>query len=203
MSNGIDVEFVKERYAGMSDQELSYFITHEGGGITPEALDLAKAEIEKRGLSSQLVDALDVQNKTTYTVEEIDDYCDIIRSLDCPVCYKRNEKLNAVKTAEVMSFLVLTQYTKEVRIGCEDCLDKGINKSLGKTILLGWWGVPWGIIRTIEAISINLKSKHINRMQQEIPSDLLRGFAIANMGRIEANKGNRAGLQQIIARNKE
>lgn len=201
MSTGIDIEFVRERYANMSDEELIYFIRYDGGGLAGETLEIIKAEVVKRGLDMQhmqLSKTLDKQNKT-YTEEEVAASCEIIRSLDCPICYKKNEPLNAVRSAEVISFILVTQSLKKVHIGCKDCLDKTINKSLGKTILLGWWGFPWGIIRTIEAISINLKSKHFIHVQQDVSDELLREFAIDNMELINAHKGNMAGLQEIFS----
>jgi hypothetical protein len=65
-------------------------------------------------------------------------------------------------TSEVISFIVFTQYKKKIKVGCGHCLDKANENALIKSTVLGWWGLPWGIIRTPGAISTNLKSKRTN-----------------------------------------
>jgi hypothetical protein len=200
MSAGIDLEFIRERYANMSDKELTLFITLEGAGITADALALAQAEVKKRGLNIQLSKALDVLSEKEYTMEEIDAWCDIISSLDCPVCFSRHKALNAVKTAEVLSFFVRTFYRNRVLIGCKECLDQDIDGATNATVLLGWWGFPWVMIKSVEAIRINRESKRLNSIERDSHSDEFRNFAINNMAGIEAHKGNREELQNIIRR---
>jgi hypothetical protein len=197
MSFGIDVKFVQERYAQMSDAELVALTINDAGGLTPEALEIAKDELKKRGLNTRFAAALDAQNKPSYTVEEIDYYCGLINGLNCPVCGSSTEKLNATLTSEVMSFIVITQYKRKMHVGCPDCLDTLNNAALGKTMLLGWWGIPWGIVRSIQAIGVNLKSKRSNHADS--PNDYLRDFALHNIGQLEAYKDNPAKLKQLIS----
>lgn len=99
-------------------------------------------------------------------------------------------------TGEVMSFIVFTAYTKKIGIGCASCLDKANNNSLLKSVLLGWWGIPWGIINTIRSIILNLRSKKSNHSYEH--SDYLVGFALSKIGELETYKGNKQKLQEII-----
>src|SRR5437867_2874948 len=85
MSTGIDIKFVQERYQRMSDDELIRIVTQDAYGLTPEAMEVVKAEIQKRGLDENIAKGVEAQNKT-YTIEEIDAYCDIVSNLGCPSC---------------------------------------------------------------------------------------------------------------------
>ena len=71
--------------------------------------------------------------------------------------------------------------------------------ALIKTVILGWWGFPWGIIRTIQAIGINTKNKNTNDQQE--PNDFLRSFVISNIGQIEAYKNDKEKLLALISAN--
>ncbi|MRG45454.1 hypothetical protein GFS24_10030 [Chitinophaga sp. SYP-B3965] len=195
MATGINTKWVQERYEKMSNQELIQTVTQDAAGLTPEALEIVKAELKRRNLSHSLADALDVQNKT-YTIQEIDKYCDAIRELDCPICNTSTSKLNATLTAEVVSIIVVTNFTKKIRIGCPGCLDNANTAAAAKSAVLGWWGFPWGIIRTIQAIVINLKNRKSNHM--DTPNDYLRSFALSRIGELEAYKGDKAKLRRVI-----
>jgi predicted nucleic-acid-binding Zn-ribbon protein len=197
MSTGIDIELGQETYQRMTDDELIRIATQDAHGLTPEALEVVKAEIRKRGLNENITKGLDAQNKTI-TIGEIDSYCKVISELSCPICGNSSEKLNATITGEVMSFIFLTTYKKKIKVGCPDCLDKANNNALAKNAFLGWWGIPWGIIRTIQYISLNLKSKRTNRSND--PNDYLRSFALNKIGELETYKNDKNKLQQILIR---
>jgi hypothetical protein len=195
MSKGIDIRFVQEAYQRMPDDELVRIATQDATGLTPEAIDIVKSEILRRGLDVNIAKGVDVQNRD-YTIEDIDAYCNIISQLNCPFCGSAAEKLNATVTAEVMSFVVFSVYNKKVKIGCPGCLSKANNNALAKTVLLGWWGIPWGVIRTVQSIAVNIRSKKANHLQGH--SDYLRGFVAGAIGEIETYKDNKGKLQQLL-----
>jgi hypothetical protein len=197
MSTGIDIKFVQETYQRMSDDELIRITTQDAYGLTPEAMEVVKTEIQKRGLDQNIGKGLEAQNKT-YTIEEIDAYCDIVRSLSCPTCGSTTERLNATMTGEVLSIIFFTRYEKKIKIGCPHCLDKANNKALKKSALLGWWGIPWGIIHTVQAIALNLISKRTNHLPNH--NEDLRSFTLSVVGELEAYKGNKEKLQQVLER---
>ena len=197
MSTGIDIKYVKENYESMPDDKLIMIATQEANDLTPEAMEIVKYEIRKRGLSENIVKAVDAQNKT-YTIEEIDAYCDIISNLSCPYCGNFSNKLNATVTFETISFLVLTHHKRSIKVGCPDCLDKANNNALLKSFFLGWWGFPWGLIRTPQAIVVNLKNKRKNHLGTH--NDFFRAFALGRIGEIEANRSNKEQLLQILVR---
>lgn len=196
MSSGIDVKFIQERYEQMSDAELTSLVNDDASGLTPEALEIAKNEIKKRGMNPLFATVLDAQNKS-YSIEEIDYYCSLINGFNCPICGNGNDKLNATLTAEVMSFIVVTQYKKKIHVGCPDCLDKLTNSALTKTIVLGWWGIPFGIIKSIQAISLNFKGKQSNHADS--PNQCLRDLVLSNIVQLEVYKGNPEKINQFIS----
>jgi hypothetical protein len=192
----MDMQFIRENYQRMPDNELIRVATQDAAGLTPEAQQIVKEEIQKRGLDPAILGGIEAQNKE-YTVDHLDQYCAMIRGLECPRCGGSGALLNGTQTSEVVSFIILTQRTKKLKIACPDCLDKANNEALAKTAVLGWWGVPWGIIRTIQAIVQNLKSKKTNRV--EGPNAYLRGFVLSRIGQLETYKGDKVKLQEVIS----
>ena len=197
MSTGIDIQFVQEKYGRMSDGELVQIATQDAYGLTPEAIEVVKAEIQKRGLNENISKGADAQNKD-YTMEEINAYCNIVSRLSCPSCGNTTSRLNATLTSEVMSFIFFTTYNKKLKVGCSHCLDKANNNALTKTAILGWWGIPWGIIRTPQAITLNIKSKRTNHSPDH--NNYLRGFTLSVIGELETYKNNKEKLQQVLVR---
>jgi predicted nucleic-acid-binding Zn-ribbon protein len=197
MSTGIDIKFVQERYERMSDDELIRIATQDAYGLTPEAMEVVKAEIQKRGLDENISKGVEAQNKS-YAIEEIDTYCDIVSNLSCPSCGNMTERLNATMTGEVMSFIFFTTYNKKIKVGCPHCLDKANSNALTKTALLGWWGFPWGVIRTPQAIALNIKSKRTNHLPGH--NDYFRSFTLGVIGELETYKNNKEKLLQILSR---
>jgi predicted nucleic-acid-binding Zn-ribbon protein len=195
MSGGIDTQFVREHYQKLTDAELVQAVTTDAAGLTSEAIEIVKEEIAKRNLSTSLIKGMEAQNRS-FTIEEIDHYCNLIRQLDCPACGSSQTALNGTMTSEVTSFVFFTQHTKKIKIACPNCLDKANSAALTKTALLGWWGVPWGIIRSIKAISQNIKSKRSNH--NNTPNHFLRSYTLSKIGELETYKDNKEKLQQLI-----
>ena len=196
MSTGLDIRFVRENYQKKTDAELIQAATTDAVGLTPEALEVVKEEILKRKLDTSVIKGLEAQNKT-YTIEEVDKYCNIIRQLNCPTCGTSHTPLNATMTSEVMSFILVTKWSKKLRVACPNCLDRANESALTKTALLGWWGIPWGFIRSIQAIGQNVRNKKTNH--SDTPNDFLRSYALSKIGELETYKDNKEKLQQIIS----
>lgn len=195
MSSGIDINFIKDTYSRMPDEELIRIATSDAHGLTPEAIEVINVEIKKRGLDEKLNKGIEAQNRE-YTIQEIDAYCELLRDLNCPICGNNTERLNATLTCEVISFVFFTTSNNKIYIGCPNCLDNANNKALTKTVLLGWWGIPWGLIKTPKAIVLNMQSKRIIRLQDH--SDHMRSFVLSTIGELETYRDNKEKLQQIL-----
>lgn len=197
MAKGLDIEIVKENYRRLSDAELIRIATEDAFGLTSEAQQIVFEEIKRRKLDLNIINGIAAQNKE-FTLEEIDSYTEIIRNLNCPDCGSTESRLNATLTSEVISIIFYTEYDKKLKVACPSCLDKANNKAIIKTLLIGWWSIPWGIIRSFQAIINNFRSKKTNH--NIAANDFLRSFILNNVGSIEAFKTNREKLQEIISK---
>ena len=55
MSSEIDIQFVRDNYQRMKDEELIRVATQDAAGLTPEAQEIIKEEIEKRKLDTNII----------------------------------------------------------------------------------------------------------------------------------------------------
>jgi hypothetical protein len=186
---------LKENYRRLSDAKLMRIASESATTLRPEALVLLKEELSTRGLAATVEKAIEVQFKVV-SEEGISEYCKLLQAQPCPICRSTAQPLNATLTSKVMSFLVLTTWKKQFAIACPACLDK-LNRDASTTsALLGWWGFPWGIIRTIQALISNGKMAKTNHASY--PNHLLKSFVVGNAGRIEAARDNAIDLQALI-----
>jgi hypothetical protein len=120
-----------------------------------------------------------------------------VRSLPCPHCGSANSPLNATLVSEVMSFIFLTHLRRQVVIGCPACLDKAIQRAQVRTLLLGWWGIPFGIFRTVGAVAGNIKHKQQLRHATG-PTEVLESFVRSNAAQLIMRKEHPRALQNLI-----
>jgi len=197
MSIGIDIKYVQERYAQMSDDELTYTVTSNASGLTPEALEVAREEVRKRGLDLRLIDVLEVQNKEL-TADEINGYCELVRNLNCPVCGSKGP-LSATLAVTHMSFFGYGDNNEKlIHVACPSCLVEIHNAALRKTMFLGWWDVPSGVIKSIRAIRLNKKNRQLDHTGS-VPNEYLKAFVMAKLVQLELHKDQKGRLQSVIA----
>lgn len=185
---------LRKNYERFSDEKLIRIATEEATDLRPEALALLREIIQERGLSEDIHRGIEAQ------FEEVDyltlyKYAELLRGLPCPLCGSEKEKLNATIIGTVISIIYATEYRKELKIACPDCLDKANNQAMLKSALLGWWGAS-GIFKTPQALFLNEKMKKQNRLAE--PNGLFLGFVLERRGRIEANKNNPSELKDLI-----
>lgn len=190
-----NIEQLRKNYERFDDRKLIRIATEEATSLRPEALELVKEIIKERNLSEDVLKGVEVQFKEV-DEKTLNEYTELLRKLPCPVCKSNSDKLNATMIGNVMSFIIMTNYEKAIKIACPKCLDKFHNKAMIKTALLGWWGIPWGIIRTSQALILNSKMKSKNHSFE--PTEILSGFVSQRIGRIEANRNNKEELESLI-----
>ncbi|NJO25751.1 MAG: hypothetical protein HC867_08300, partial [Bacteroidia bacterium] len=64
MNTGIDIQFVREHYQRLTDDEFIRIATQDAAGLTPEAQEVVKEEIERRKLDKNIISGVQAQNKT-------------------------------------------------------------------------------------------------------------------------------------------
>lgn len=195
MSNGYDLKDIAERYSKKTDSEIIYAATQNATGLRPGVLEIIEDEIKKRNLDLNILEGARAQNRE-YSLAEITELSQKIRNLPCPLCGSKTLKLNGTVMHTVKSFILFSSFRKEPIIACPDCLDKKNQESITSTVLLGWWGFPWGIIKTPIYIYYNIKAKKENRNTE--PNEILLGFILQNIGQIETYKNDTEKLKQII-----
>lgn len=192
MAKKIDIAIVKDTYSRMSNSDLASFLKSNISGLTIESMELLEREIISRNLDKQLLFL--IENRRKYN-SEIVLYCNLIRSLNCPICQQRNKPINAVEISETINIIIITQNKKGTIIGCSDCLKKANNNALFTTLFMGWWDIQGGIFRSIESISSFISSR--KAIKNDEISVELRHFVIKNIHAIALNKDNPDNLYEI------
>jgi len=109
------------------------------GGRQQGDLRFCNARCEQKGafamLASQVPDA--VAREHTLKVHEG----------DCPQCSGRGP-VDVHTTYRVWSALVLTQWSSRPAVCCSSCATKRALGDAAYSLVLGWWGFPWGILMT-------------------------------------------------------
>ena len=189
------IDQLRRNYEQLDDQKLIQLATEKAISLRPEALNLLKKLIKERGLPDTILAGIDAQFKE---IKESDllEYTELIRKIPCPICNSADEKLNATMAGTVTSFIVMTHYKKELIIACPNCLDEQNKLAMRKSALFGWWGFPWGIINTIQALIFNSRMKKQNRQSEA--NDLLNNFVLERIGQIEASRNNVEELKLIV-----
>ena len=191
----IDLNDIRKNYEKMSNFEIERIATTNGQGLRPEVFAIIEDEIKKRNLDPNLFKQVLAQNKE-YLIEDIEKYAKILQRLPCPICDNSHEKLNGTFAHTVKSFILFTNYRSEISVACSLCLDKINNQAIISTALLGWWGFPWGIIKTPYYIYKNLKQKSANK--DDFPNSALLSFTLANIPEIDTYIENKEKLKRII-----
>jgi len=90
-------------------------------------------------------------------------FVEAYRRAACPICGRSGSPLNAYNVTTVKSYLVVTTYSTVLVVGCPGCIKEAAQRCIKEaaqraqrtTSLQGWWGIPWGIVRTIQALHVN------------------------------------------------
>ena len=178
---------LRENYRKFSDEKLMRLAAEDAAKLRPEALTLLQEELGARGLAEVAQKEIDAQFRVL-SASETEEYCALIQAAPCPICHSASTPLNATITSKVSSFIFLTTWKEELVIACPTCLDKLTESATSHSIIVGWWGIPWGIIRTIKAIRSNkkmAKSHHV-----PYPNASLTAFVRDNVRSLDNIKGN-------------
>jgi hypothetical protein len=191
----MEIEDIKKYYEKLPDSEIIRISTSDAQGLRPEVFEIIENEIKKRNLNPDILNGAIAQNKE-YSESEVESYSNLLRDLPCPICGNAREKLNGTISFTVKSFLVFTSYSAIPTIACPSCLDNKNSDAIFSTLLFGWWGIPWGILKTPVYIYRNYKAKKENRIHHSNNTLLL--FTLQNIGKIETYKESKSKLAEII-----
>src|ERR1051326_9155054 len=74
---------------------------------------------------------------------------------NCPKCTGLGP-VDVHRTYEVWSALVLTRWTTQAHVSCKSFATKKQLGSAALSLVLGWWGFPWGLILTPVQVTRNI-----------------------------------------------
>jgi len=189
----MNADELKKTYSKFTDAQLLKLYTHERHELVEGALPVLEVVINERGLQQQQEEMTKVtDNLDPATIQR---YFDLLSDQACPYCGSKREKLQAILVSKTMSFIIFTSYTRDLYIGCSNCLkSKSANGSITSG-LLGWWGIPWGPIRSIQSLAQNaLMNKRLKNEDDEI----LLSYVLDNVHLIELNKNDPDELARLI-----
>jgi hypothetical protein len=78
---------------------------------------------------------------------EIESYIARVRAGPCVKC-GGSGPVDLYQSYRAYSFVVLTRWSTHNHFVCRSCARKEQLQSLGLSVLLGWWGIPFGLILT-------------------------------------------------------
>lgn len=192
---GFDLNDIAKHYEKMEDSDIVKIATQEARSLRPEVFGIIEKEITKRNLNPDILKGFIAQTKE-YTISELETYAEKLRKIACPICNQTHKKLNGTIAYTVKSFVFFSSFGIKPIIACPECLDKENNNSISSTLLLGWWGFPWGILKTPIYIYKNMKIKSQNHLEK--PNETLLSFILTNVGEIETYIENAEKLKRLI-----
>ncbi|GAB5536457.1 MAG: hypothetical protein Rubg2KO_27060 [Rubricoccaceae bacterium] len=176
-------EQLVQRYRQMPDEQLLQIATSEADGLTPEALSVLHAELDRRGAAPALHRVVDAQTREL-SRHDVNRLVASVQKQTCPECDRDDRPLNGGVIAVAKSFILFTVYDQETIIACPDCLAVRAKRSAWITAILGWWGFPFGPIQTVKALRHNRRT--IRQRERDSPSDALHAFATQHPGVVTA-----------------
>lgn len=189
------VEELEKIYSQYNTEELIHLATKSAHHLRPEAQVVIRSMLRAKNVDPAVLEGMDLMLSPP-DESKINEQIELLRSLPCPICANNSAPLNAVLASRAISFVIMTNYERRPVIGCVACLEKRCNKASLISALAGWWGFPWGPIRTIQALVQNSGQK--NRMLSGEPTETLAAFVVESTGKIEAYKNDRAKLLMAI-----
>lgn len=188
---------LKAEYEKLSDDKLIFMATREYYDLKPMGLKVLKEEIKRR----EIFDEQDFQrtfSSISITQEEFDFYLELIESLPCPRCQSEDSYLKSRKIRWVISAILFSEIEEREMIGCAGCLKKWTIESYIKTLVLGWWAIPWGPINVAKALYRNYSSTQKQQLESQEGMEL---FIQDNIGHLRANKRDQNKLVFLLYRN--
>ncbi|WP_430391482.1 hypothetical protein [Dyella sp. 20L07] len=139
-----------------------------GDELTTEAKEAIRDILTQRGYPLPDIRTVPI------TDDEVRAHAVAIRNGACPHC-KGKQSVVEVRTAHwVWSALILTRYGRRTILACRDCGRSASLKALASSMVLGWWGVPFGLLVTPYKIVANVAE--LLRQDKPEPSPALQTF---------------------------
>jgi hypothetical protein len=181
----MEIEYIEELYANKTIAELHDIATYKVRGLRPEAINILKEEICKRGMDEKLLLAIDSQSRTL-TDEEFASHAQRIKNTACTNCKRKNGQLMGGYITKVRGLILFSFYEKTPKILCATCLMEKQRKAWYLNLVFGWWAITWNIVRNIGAILKPLFDNDEKRHRDS--TGIIIRFIEENVANIELNR---------------
>ena len=124
----------------------------------------------------------------------------------CPRCGERGP-VDLHTSFHVWSAVIVTHWMADARLSCERCARSARRKAAGRSLLLGWWGVPFGLVMTPVQVVRNVAG-NLRSVDSGMPSRALVEFVHARLAEelvalhvpeFHAERSNEAAPQTLAA----
>ena len=172
---------IRDNYRRMPEHSIRQVALYEVRDLTAEGVDALRVVLNERGVSRDFNAAVDGQ-LADFTMEKHSELMRWFRTSQCPICGVAAALLNAAAPVKVSSFIFVTTESKEVVVGCPSCLKEAVRRANVWNFCLGWWGFPWGPIKTIAAM---IENQHWCQWDDDAePTDPFIAHVYENLGRL-------------------
>lgn len=189
-----DLEQIKQYYADFDDSKIVHLAENEAEGLRPEVIPVLMEEIKKRGLDIELFQMIEYQIKPLKE-EELNELKQKIIHLPCPDCNERSTPLVGSLIRTVIGMITSTSYTKESVITCPSCAKNRRKYALISTLLLGWWGIPFGPVKTPVALISMLTDRD---KREETSETIITSLVCNHIAKLRAIHDNEEELVEYI-----
>lgn len=182
----MNLEQIKKNYSKMPIEKIEEMAGGDTAGYELAILSILHHEVIERSSNDYLVRVAKAQQEELFQPELLK-LVDQVKKCSCPDCDRSHVELRSNWVRNVISFILMTTNKKHPYIACPICLAKTRKKNFGLTFFFGWWGFPWGLIKTpISMISHFLDQKNESENTNEMMSD----FVVKNLGVIRVDGMN-------------
>ncbi|HZV20354.1 MAG TPA: hypothetical protein VE986_02290 [Hyphomicrobiales bacterium] len=117
------------------------------GGVRDGYLRFCNQDCHRHGVYLKFVDQLP-QNL-------VNEHVSAVHRGNCPKC-RGAGPIDVHKSHSVWSAIILTSWKTQPQISCRKCATWAQAEGLLSSLILGWWGFPWGLIITPVQIVRNI-----------------------------------------------
>jgi hypothetical protein len=103
-----------------------------------------------------------------------------IHSGACPKCNQQQGPVEVHTVHTVWSALVTTSWSSKPQISCRPCGVKAQLIGTASSLVVGWWGFPWGLIMTPVQVARNIGGL-MRHSESATPSDQLEQLVRLNL----------------------
>lgn len=181
-------------YSSLHDEKLIRLALYEAADLTASGQAALRTEIQRRSLGSEIELGFEWLRQGI-TQESLELLKHVVISQPCPVCGSTDMPLEAAEIRETASIWLLTHTRIWLKIGCSSCLNRMMRHALRKTLLLGWWSLPDGIIQTAQTLRRYLLPPRFRRAGR---AQALQQFVIRHAGYLYAYRYQESQILKLL-----